>query len=114
MATSSIPDQHQRSAIGPSVLRICLDFGLGVGLFAVGLFGLSLGHGSAFAGTGELANTFTADHAALMAGVDTSFAYAAHRHAAFLMLAIGFGSVTALNMAIARRLRLAAVAVRHY
>lgn len=110
MTTHSTPGTTAPLPIKRHVVRAFVDFGLGLALFAMVLGALSIGHGSAIAGTeGWIAN-LTADQVVPLSRIET--AVAAHRQAPLVLLAISFGLITALNMSIARHLRMVLVPVR--
>lgn len=88
---------------GWAVLRIAVDFALGIGLFAIALGFLSLGHGQAFAGASDWV-TVVVPASGLMGSTQVPWHWI-DRDAAMLVLAVTFGGITAFNLSIARHLR---------
>ena len=96
-----------------SVLRITADFALGVALFSFASFCVSAGHGPAFAGSLLNGHADPSNWLATVAFASDSNGIGWHpltRDAAILLLALSFGTITALNMAIARHLQAVAKA----
>ena len=92
----------------PPAVRVVLDFAMGVGLFALVVGCLSLGHGAAMAGASQHAQIDPANWLTTVAYTNgqSGIGWNANaRDAAILMLALAFGAVTAFNMALARHLR---------
>lgn len=98
----------------PSAVRVAIDFAMGIGLFVVVVGCVSLGHGAALAGAGTHSQIDSATWLTTVAFTNSQSGIGWNpltRDAAMLLLALAFGALTAVNMALARHLRAVAAHV---
>ena len=113
MMSIETPETPPAASRSRTVLRVALDFALGIALFSVAMGCLSLGNGSAIAGPAGWVTTVSHEHTYSFSAADPFVWHPVNRQGAMLLLALTFGAITALNMAMARHLRSAAVPVQN-
>ena len=106
MTNSQTPptDNHHRP-MARTLVRVGIDFALGVALFGVALAILSLGHGPAFAGSTGWTTSVNPNTSGNFIGVPSLLWQMTGRESAIGLLAVTFGAITAFNLLIARQLR---------
>ena len=106
--TTQMPPATDAS-LQSTLLRIALDFSLGIALFAIAFGLISLGHGQAIAGPAGWTTTVTPANG--LFGAAQALGHLSDRDAALCVVALAFGAITALNLSIARHLRVIALPV---